>query len=140
MPNGWEPQPYRPPYRVMIAGCGTSMPFASSDEERREIFLPRFKQMIEEWEGLGARVVASFVDDVFQVGETDEPFWAWYLIFEVDTLDVAAQMIQASRQAVDGVRLDRWIRLSLRIGRPFFAREEKVPHHVVDPSTGAYRP
>jgi hypothetical protein len=132
--------PLRPPYRVMVTGCGTPMFFDASDSERREIFLPRFRQMIAEWEELGARPIASFVDDVFQMGETTEPFWAWYLIFEIDALDVGAQMIQAGRQAVDGVRLDRWIRLNLRIGRPFFAREETIPHYVVDPETAAYRP
>ncbi len=132
--------PFSPPYRVMITGCGTPAFFGADDRERREVFLPRFRQMIAEWEELGARPLATFCDDVFQMGETSEPFWAWYLIFEVDTLDVAAQMIQAGRQAVDGVRLDKFIRLDLRIGRPFLAREEKTPHHVVDPDSGAYRP
>ena len=132
--------PFRTPYRVMLVGCGTPAFFEACDSERMEIFLPRFKQMIAEWEELGARPLCTFVDDVFQMGETDEPFWAWHLIFEVDTLDIAAQMIQAARQTVDGVRLDRWIRLELRIGRPFYAREEKVPHYLVDPESGAYRP
>jgi hypothetical protein len=132
--------PLNPPYRVMVTGCGTPTLFDAPDEDRRNVFLPRFRQMITEWEELGARPVASFVDDVFQMGETDEPFWAWYLIFEVDTVDIAAQLIQAARQPVDGVRLDRWIRLNVRIGRPFFAREEKTPHYVVDPESGAYRP
>lgn len=141
MPNGWNPMPFSPPYRVMIVGSGTRAFFAATGEARVEQFLPRFKQMIAEWEeDLGARVVASFADDVFQMGETTEPFWAWYLIFEVDALDVAAQMIQASRQTVNGVRMDDWIRLELRIGRPFFAREETVTHHVVDPGSGAYKP
>jgi hypothetical protein len=132
--------PLNPPYRVMVTGCGTPTLFDAPNEERRDVFLPRFRQMIAEWEELGARPLASFVDDVFQMGETDGPFWAWYLIFEVDTVDVAAQLIQAARQPVDGVRLDRWIRLNVRIGRPFFAREEKTPHYVVDPESGAYRP
>lgn len=140
MPNGWEPQPFAAPYRVMIVGAGRDRFFDATDAERRDVFLPRFTQMIAEWEELGARVVASFVDDVFQVGETDDPFWAFYLIFEVDTIDVAAQLIQASRQSVDGVRMDAWVKLSLRVGRPFFAREEKVPHHLVDPQSTAYAP
>ena len=139
MPNGWNPMPLKPPYRVMIVGAGTRAFFEATDEQRLEEFLPRFKQMIAEWEELGARVLSSFSDDVFQVGETETPFWAWYLIFEVDTLDVAAQMIQASRQTVAGARMDKWIRLDLRIGRPFFAREETEPHYLVDPQSDAYR-
>src|SRR5262245_17179937 len=140
MPSEWQPQPYAPPYRVMVVGAGTSVFFRASSEERLKTFLPRFKQMITEWEELGARPVGTFVDDVFQMGETTEPFWAWYLIFEVDTLDVAAQMIQAAREGIDGVRLDTWIRLELRLGRPFFASEEKTPHYLVDPDRGGYRP
>jgi hypothetical protein len=140
MPNGWTPQRYGPPYRVMLVGAGTEVFFQATDEERLQVFLPRFKQMIAEWEELGARPLGTFVDDVFQMGETAEPFWAWYLIFEVDTPDIAAQLIQAARETVDGVRLDKWIRLEVRFGRPFYASEEKVPHYLVDPDRSGYRP
>lgn len=140
MPNGWKPMPYQPPWRIMVVGSGTDAFFDASDSERSDVFFPRFTRMLGEWEELGARVVSSFCDDVFQVGEADAPFWAWYLIFEIDEIDIAAQMMQASRQTVDGVRLDTWIRLQVRFGRPFFAREEKIPHHLVDPDSSAYSP
>jgi hypothetical protein len=93
--------------------------------------------MLEEWKELGARFVGSFCDDVFQVGETAAPFWAWYLVYEVDSLDIAAAMVQASRQTVAGVRLDGWVRIELRVGRAFFAHEETVPHSVVDTKAAA---
>ena len=140
MLNDWNPQPYQSPYRVMVVGSGTSRFFEATDQERLEVFLPRFKQVIAEWAELGARPVGTFVDDVFQMGETTEPFWAWYLIFEIDTIDVAAHLIQAARETVDGVRLDTWIRLEVRFGRAFYASEENVPHHLVDPDRGGYRP
>jgi hypothetical protein len=132
VPNGWEPQPLPPPYRVMLVATATAHYFDATDSERDEVCLPRFRQMIGEWEELGARPVGSFVDDLFQVGATDEPYWSFYLIFEVDSLDVAAQMMQAARQTVGGVRMDTWVKLSLRIGRAFFAREETVPRQTVD--------
>lgn len=132
--------PVNPPYRVMVVGCGARAFFEATDEERKEVFLPRFKEVIGEWQELGARPVGTFVDDVYQMGETDAPFWAWYLIFEIDRIDVAAQMIQAARESIEGVRLDRWIRLEVRFGRPFFAKEETTPHYVVDPNRGGYRP
>jgi hypothetical protein len=116
----------------MVVCTATTRYFDATDAERAEICLPRFRQMLEEWEELGARPVASFVDDVFQVGEAHEPFWSFYLIYEVDTLDVAAQLLQASRQTVSGVRLDTWLKLSLRLGRAFFSREETTPHRTVD--------
>jgi hypothetical protein len=123
MPNGWEPLPMRRPYRVMAVGCATTSFFAASEEEKNEQFFPRFTQMLAEWEQLGARVIASFCDDVFQVGPNRQP-WAWNLIFEVDDLDIVAAMVQAVREPVDGIRLDRYLEFEVRIGRPFYAREE----------------
>jgi hypothetical protein len=123
MPAAWTPVPMRRPYRVMVLGCASEGFFGGSEEEKEARFFPRFKQVLAEWEELGARLIASFCDDVFQVGSNREP-WAWNLIYEVDELDVAAAMVQAVREVVDGVRLDTYVELELRIGRPFFAREE----------------
>jgi hypothetical protein len=115
----------RRPFRVMVLGCATTNFFQASEEEKTLRFFPRFTQVLAEWEELGARVIASFCDDVFQVGPTQRP-WAWNLIYEVDDLDVAAAMVQAVREVVDGVRLDTYVQLELRVGRPFFAREESA--------------
>jgi len=119
----WTPVPMRRPYRVLVLGCATTNFFQASEDEKTSHFFPRFTQVLAEWEELGARVIASFCDDVFQVGPNQHP-WAWNLIYEVDELDVAAAMVQAVREVVDGVRLDTYVQLELRIGRPFFAREE----------------
>lgn len=124
MPPGWTPVPLYRPHRVMLVGAGAPGYFAASEDEKQHVFQPRFRQMLAEWEELGARVIASFCDDVFQVGQGAQPSWAWYLIFEMDDLDVAAAMVQAVREPVDGVRLDTYVTFELRVGRPFWAREE----------------
>ena len=108
MSIAWKPVPLRRPYRVMVVGCGTETFFAAGEDEQQVRFFPRFKQVLAEWEELGA---------------SEDP-WAWNLIYEVDDLDVAAAMIQAVRERVGGVRLDAYVKVELRIGRPFFAREE----------------
>ena len=105
-------------HRVLVLGGGAPGYFAASEEEKREDFLPAFRTVLARWEGLGARVVASFCDDVLQVGPGGAPHWAWYLIFDVDDLGVAAAMIEEARA------VDRWVHFELRVGRPFFAREE----------------
>jgi hypothetical protein len=108
----------------MVVGSALERYFALGEREKSEVFMPRFRRVLAEWEELGARVVASFCDDVVQVGPVPPPAGAWYLIFEIDDLDVAAAMIQATREAVEGVRLDSYARFELRFGRPFWAREE----------------
>ena len=112
------------PHRILVLGGGLPAYFEAPADEKRDVFLPRFRALLAEWEELGARVIASFCDDVLQVGPVTADAWAWYLIFEVDDLDIAAKMIERVRTDVDGARLDRYVRFEVRIGRPFWAREE----------------
>jgi hypothetical protein len=112
------------PHRILVLGGGVSAYFDASEEEKAEVFLPAFQRLLARWEELGARVVASFCDDVLQVGPAGPGAWAWYLIFELEDIDVASQMIGAVRESIDGVRLDRYVRFEVRVGRPFWAREE----------------
>ena len=113
------------PHRILVLGGGLPAFFDAAEAEKAEVFLPAFRRLLARWEELGARAVASFCDDVLQVGPAAPGAWAWYLIFEVDDLAVAAQMINAVREPIDGVRLDRYVRFDVRIGRPFWAREEQ---------------
>ncbi|MBN9063317.1 MAG: hypothetical protein BGP06_07905 [Rhizobiales bacterium 65-9] len=111
------------PYRAILLGAATNGWFEASDEERREKVLPRFRQMIDEWKGMGAKVLATLDDDLFMVGQPGAPDFTWYLIFEIPSLEALAAMIQCLRKTVDGVRLDRYIRIEARLGRPFFLLE-----------------
>jgi hypothetical protein len=112
------------PHRILVLGGGTPAYFKASEDEKRDVFLPAFRGMLADWEALGARVVASFCDDVLQVGPAEPGRWAWYLIFDVADLGVVAAMVDRVRAEVDGVRLDRYVRFEVRVGRPFWAREE----------------
>lgn len=111
------------PYRVLLLGAATQGWYGATDEERREKALPRFKQVTEHWQRLGARPLATLDDDLFMVGEPSGPDFTWYLMFELDELDTLAAMIQAVRESVDGVRLDAYVRFQARVGRPFFLIE-----------------
>jgi hypothetical protein len=110
--------------RVLMLGGGLPAYFDASEDEKQDTFLPRFRALLAEWEELGARVVASFCDDVLQVGPVVPGAWAWYLIYDVADFDVAAKMLEAVRRDRDGIRLDKYVRFELRLGRPFFARED----------------
>src|SRR5882672_3705489 len=108
-------------HRILVLGGGLPAYFDASEEEKQNVFLPRFGALLAEWEELGARVVASFCDDVLRVGPATATSWAWYLIFDVDEVETAAKMIERVRADVDGVRLDRYVRFEARVGRPFWA-------------------
>lgn len=111
------------PLRVVILGAATEGWYQASAEDRRDRILPRIKGMFAEWQDLGARVLATMDDDLFMVGQPTGPGWSWHLVFDVPDAGTVAAMIDAARAEVNGVRLDRCIRLEARIGRPFFLLE-----------------
>ncbi|HXF97395.1 MAG TPA: hypothetical protein VNJ46_02150 [Gaiellaceae bacterium] len=111
------------PLRAVFLGAMTSAFYEASEEERRSRILPRFKQLMDEWRELGARVLATVDDDLLMVGEPRSTGFTFYLVFEIDRLDVAVAMIQRLREPVDGVRMDRYARFEARVGRPFFLLE-----------------
>lgn len=111
------------PLRVVILGAATEGWYQASAEDRRDRILPRIKGMFAEWQDLGARVLATMDDDLFMVGQPTGQGWSWYLVFDVPDAGTVAAMIDAARAEVNGVRLDRCIRLEARIGRPFFLLE-----------------
>jgi hypothetical protein len=111
------------PLRVVFLGAATDGWYQASAEVRRTQILPRLREMFDQWRAMGARVLATVDDDLFMVGQPTGPGFSWYLVMDVPDLQTVAAMIDLLRHEVDGVRLDRAIRLEARIGRPFFLLE-----------------
>lgn len=112
------------PYRVLMCGYPQASWFVAPTREKEEVLRPLLRTVLAEWERLGAKLVGSLCDDALTVGpsQTDRP--VFYLLFDVDSLDIVVAMIEAARQQVDGVSLDKIMAWEARIGRPFYAREE----------------
>jgi hypothetical protein len=115
------------PKRVVLLGTMTDAWYEAGDEERRTAILPRFAGLVEEWQELGARVLATLDDDLFMVGRPGPGRATFYLMFDVDDLDTVVKMIQRIRVPVGGVRMDRYVGFEARIGRPFFLLEPSPP-------------
>lgn len=111
------------PLRVIILASITEGWSQGTDEERMEKMLPRLKQMLDEWKEMGAQVRATIDDDLLMVGRPGSTGVNWYLIYDVPGLDVLAEMLHRVRVTVDGVRLDHFVRMEARVGRPFFLLE-----------------
>jgi hypothetical protein len=109
--------------RAILLGAMTSSYYdVASDDERARV-LDRFRKLMEEWQELGARVVATVDDDLLMVGEPGSAAFTFYLIFDVDDPQVVIEMIQRLREPVDGIRMDRYARFEAHLGRPFFLLE-----------------
>jgi hypothetical protein len=111
------------PLRAVFLGAMTNAYYEATEEERRSRILPRFKQLVEEWRALGARVLATVDDDLFMVGEPRSTGYTFYLVLEIDRFEDVIAMIQRIREPVDGVRMDAFARFEARVGRPFFLLE-----------------
>lgn len=116
-------RPLPSPHRVIVLGAATEGWYGASDEDRGTRILPRFQQLMDEWRELGARPLATLDDDLFMGGPPETAGFTWYLMFEVDSLDILAAMTQRVRETVDGVRMDKYVRFQARVGRPFYLLE-----------------
>ncbi|HET9723544.1 MAG TPA: hypothetical protein VFR44_06850 [Actinomycetota bacterium] len=101
----------------------TNAYYEASEEEQRERILPRFKQLTEEWQALGAVTLATLDDDLLMVGQPMSTGYTFFLLFEVERLETIVEMIQRIREPVDGVRMNMYVRFEARVGRPFFLLE-----------------
>jgi hypothetical protein len=110
--------------RAILLGAMTPAYYEIVTDEERAKVLARFRQLVQEWQQLGARVVATLDDDLFMVGEPGSPRFTFYLMFDIDDPQVAIDMIHRVRVPVDGVRMDRYVRFEARVGRPFFLLED----------------
>lgn len=111
------------PLRAVFLGAMTSAWYSADDDKREQHILPRFKQLVEEWKGVGAKVLATMDDDLLMVGEPRSTGFTFYVMLEIVRLEDAVEMIQRIRETVDGVRMDEYVRFEVRVGRPFFLLE-----------------
>jgi hypothetical protein len=109
--------------RAILLGAMTPGYYAIETDDERAAVIGRFRGLVEEWLGLGARVVGTVDDDLFMVGEPGSPRFTFYLLFDVDDPQVVVDMIQRIRVPVDGIRMDRYVRFEAHVGRPFFLLE-----------------
>jgi hypothetical protein len=110
--------------RAILLGSMTSAYYEIVDDEERARVIDRFGKLVEEWQELGARLVATLDDDLFMVGPPGGPGFTFYLMFDVDDPQIVVEMIQRIREPVGGIRMDRYVRFEARVGRPFFLLEQ----------------
>jgi hypothetical protein len=110
--------------RVILLGAMSPAYYVIVSDDERAKVITRFRQLVEEWQELGARVVATLDDDLFMVGEPGSPRFTFYLMFDIDDPQIVVEMIHRIRVPIDGIRMDRYVRFEARLGRPFFLLED----------------
>lgn len=94
--------------------------YQAADQSARERILVQLRRFYERWEEAGARLLGSFDDDYFLVGQPSALHYSIYTLYEVDEIDFIPALMNSLREEVDGLRLDSCFRMEARIGRSLF--------------------
>jgi hypothetical protein len=116
----YVPPEFEPPYRVLLLVAAAAGWYQATDDAERGKILERFGAFFDGWRDGGARLIGSFDDDYFVVGQPSSLGWSILALYEVPSLDLVAERINSTRVEVDGVRLDRAFRMEARVGRNLF--------------------
>ncbi|WP_150462820.1 hypothetical protein [Nesterenkonia ebinurensis] len=120
----FTPPSVTPPHRVMIFGACREAWYAATDTQRADEALPALKQLVDAWKERGMRVLESFDDDFFLVGQPGSMQFAFFIIAEVPSLEALVDMMNVARTSSNGLRADRWFRFESRLGRRLFILDE----------------
>lgn len=106
-----------PPYRVLLLLASTEGWYATAADERERL-LETLAGLFERVAANGARLVASFDDDLFATGQPSSLPYSIYALYDVDDLAVIVAMVHELR-----LELGHVLRLEARVGRKLFLLE-----------------
>ncbi|HEX2302893.1 MAG TPA: hypothetical protein VHH57_04650 [Gaiella sp.] len=106
---------FDPPYRVMLMIAATDGWFLA-DRADREAATAELSRLLRGAEERGARLLASFDDDLFQSGQPAPLPYTIHILYDVDDLALVVDLVHRLRTS----DLARFLRLEARIGRPLF--------------------
>lgn len=110
------PEPdFAPPYRVLVLIASTDGWYGATPEERDKA-TDELGAMLREAEEGGARLIASFDDDLFLTGQPAPLPYTIFALYDVDDLAVVVRLVHRLRMSETA----RYLRLEARVGRPLF--------------------
>lgn len=106
---------FDPPYRVLLLVAATEGWFVA-DRAEREAATDELARLLREAEADGARLLASFDDDLFLSGQPAPLPYTIHILYDVDDLALVVGLVHRLRTS----ELARFLRLEARIGRALF--------------------
>jgi hypothetical protein len=116
----YVPPSFSPPYRTLLLAAATQGWFDAADQAERERVVARMQRFFSDWEARGATLLASMDDDYFLVGQPTSLEYTIFVTYDIPDLSIIVDLIQSTREPIEGVRLDRYFRFEVRVGRQLF--------------------
>ena len=110
---------FEPPYRVLVLIASTDGWYLATPAER-DIATDELGTVLRETESAGARLLASFDDDLFLTGQPAPLPYTIFVLYDVDDLGVVVELVHRLRTST----LSRFLRLEARVGRPLFVLDQ----------------
>jgi hypothetical protein len=110
------PEPdFDPPYRVLVLLAATDGWYEATPDDR-DVATDELGRILREAEADGARLLASFDDDLFLTGQPVPLPYTIFVVYDVDELGVVVRLVHRLRTST----LSRFLRLEARVGRALF--------------------
>ena len=106
---------FDPPYRVLVLIASTDGWYAATPTER-DVATDELGSILNEAQSQGARLVASFDDDLFLTGQPAPLPYTIFVLYDVDDLSVVVRLVHRLRTS----HVAKYLRLEARVGRPLF--------------------
>ena len=110
---------FAPPYRVLVMIAATDGWFGATAAER-EAATDELRTVLRGAEDAGARLLASFDDDLFLTGQPAPLPYTILALYDVDDLAIVVALVHRLRTS----SLSRFLRLEARVGRPLFVLDQ----------------
>lgn len=111
------------PVRMIVLGSAEPAYYTASKEEQRAVHAA-LRQLFAKWQEWGAKYLGSLDDDLLMVGTPRARNHHFYIIYEVEGLEMASAMMNLFRKEFDGVYPNAYVRFEAMLGQGFFPADE----------------
>ena len=114
------------PWRMIVRGAFQD-PWSTATQDEKDKVFHEWIEIHREWQSLGCRLIATVDDELNMVGQPGARLWNFYSIWEIPEPAITLQLLNPFRtEDPNRVRLDRYLRLELVVGKPITSLEREL--------------
>lgn len=111
------------PWRMIVRGAFQDPWSTATQEEKNDVFR-EWIAIHRDWQDRGCRLIATLDDELSMVGQPGGRLWNFYSLWEIPDPAITLELLNHFRtEDPDRVRLDRYFRFELVVGKPVTSLE-----------------
>jgi hypothetical protein len=113
----------RAPWRMIVRGAFQDAWSTASQAEKDDVF-QAWMDTHKQWQASGCRLIATLDDELNMVGQPGARLWNFYSVWEIPDPALTLELLNLFRtEDASAIRLDRYFRLELVVGKPIVSLE-----------------